>query len=305
MEAFARQVDVLVCGGGVAGVSAAIAAARAGMKTALVEKTVFPGGLATSGLINVYLPLCDGCGRQVTFGLAEELLHLSMRYGPGVVPPWAGSRGAKGQPRYRVTFSPASFVLALDEALEEAGVELWLDTLACVPVMEGRRVAGVEMEAKEGRGRILAGCTIDATGDADVAFRAGVPCAEERNAGAMWAIEFDDRAASASGLDGKDSGRIAMVRFGKHSREDGDRSEARADSAREVTRFALEGRRLLRDHYRKLYAAQDEAARLERFPVTLPAMAQFRTTRRIAGQALLSDGQHACRREDSIGLVAD
>jgi len=60
---------------------------RAGFKTALVEKTVWFGGLATSSLINIYLPLCDGNGKQVIFGIVEELLQLSMRYGPGTVPP--------------------------------------------------------------------------------------------------------------------------------------------------------------------------------------------------------------------------
>ncbi|MBQ9501566.1 MAG: FAD-dependent oxidoreductase, partial [Lentisphaeria bacterium] len=67
--------DVVVCGGGVAGVAAAVAAARRGAKTALVEKQCLLGGLATSGLIYVFLPLCDGYGHQVTFGLAEEMIR--------------------------------------------------------------------------------------------------------------------------------------------------------------------------------------------------------------------------------------
>jgi len=125
--------------------------ARAGLKTALVEKTVLVGGLATTGLINIYLPLCDGCGRQVIHGIAEELLHLSLKYGPGDVPAgWRGDAPKEEARRYRVIFSPASFVLALDEALAHAGVDLWLDTLVCAAVMEGARVAGVEVENKSG-----------------------------------------------------------------------------------------------------------------------------------------------------------
>jgi len=81
--AFSREYDVLVAGGGVAGVAAALAASRAGRSVALVEKTVLLGGLATTGLINHYLPICDGNGRQVCYVIAEELLHLSIRYGPG------------------------------------------------------------------------------------------------------------------------------------------------------------------------------------------------------------------------------
>ena len=186
--AFQEQYDLVVCGGGVGGVAAAIEAARAGLRTALVEKTIFLGGLATTGMINIYLPLCDGKGRQATFGIAEELLHLSIRYGPGDVPAWREARRDPGAGRFRVTFAPAAFILALDEATEKAGVDLWLDTLACTPVMEGNAVAGVEVENKSGRGLLRARCVVDATGDADLAFRAGAPCEDEGNYLAMWAM---------------------------------------------------------------------------------------------------------------------
>ncbi|NLG37001.1 MAG: FAD-dependent oxidoreductase, partial [Clostridiales bacterium] len=69
--------DVVVVGGGVAGVAAAGAAARSGARTLLIEKSISLGGLATIGLINIYLPLCDGMGHKVTTGIAEELLLLS------------------------------------------------------------------------------------------------------------------------------------------------------------------------------------------------------------------------------------
>ena len=72
--------DVLVVGGGVAEVAAAGAAARAS-RTLLIEKSISLGGLATIGLIDIYLPLCDGMGHKVTTGIAEELLLLSIRHG--------------------------------------------------------------------------------------------------------------------------------------------------------------------------------------------------------------------------------
>ena len=72
---------VAVIGGGIAGVAAAVQAARSGMKTVLIEKSALVGGLATSGLINVFLPLCDGNGHQVSFGLCEEMLRKSIVYG--------------------------------------------------------------------------------------------------------------------------------------------------------------------------------------------------------------------------------
>ena len=75
------ECDVAVVGGGVAGIAAALSAARQGAKVALVEKQCVLGGLATSGLITIYLPLCDGMGRQVSFSIAEELLRLSILRG--------------------------------------------------------------------------------------------------------------------------------------------------------------------------------------------------------------------------------
>ena len=73
--------DVAVCGGGIAGISAALAAAREGKKVILFEKQYMLGGLGTAGLVTIYLPLCDGYGHQVSFGIAEELLKLSVTYG--------------------------------------------------------------------------------------------------------------------------------------------------------------------------------------------------------------------------------
>ena len=71
------EYDTVVAGGGIAGIAAAAAAARGGARVLLIEKQYMPGGLATAGLVTIFLPLCDGMGRQVTFGIAEELLRLS------------------------------------------------------------------------------------------------------------------------------------------------------------------------------------------------------------------------------------
>ncbi len=301
---FEKTFDVLVAGAGVAGVAAALECARAGLHTALVEKTVFVGGLATAGLINIYLPLCDGLGHQVTYGIAEELLHLSLRYGPGDVPDgWREGRG-----RYQTPFSPASFVLALDEALEEAGVVLWLDTLFCQPLMEGARIVGLEVENKSGRGVLRARCVIDATGDADVAYRAGAACTESDNWLSMWAIQASCAKAQQVVAQPDTVSLLDCIRLGGDAWGHGISSDVPklygTDGA-QVTRFIVESRRLLREHYRAKHAAAGDTERHKLFPVTLPAMAQFRTTRRIVGQATLSDGQDGMYVSTSVGLVPD
>ena len=192
---FQSRYDLVVAGGGVAGVAAALAGARRGLRTALVEKTVWFGGLATSGLIYIYLPLCDGNGTQVTFGISEEMLKRSLEYGPGEIPPgWRRERNAAEARRYRVIFSPASFVLSLDKMLEEAGVELWLDTVVTGATVEDGRLSAVSVANKSGCGELRAACFVDATGDADLAAFAGHGCIEAPNALANWTLEYREGA---------------------------------------------------------------------------------------------------------------
>ena len=306
MADFEREFDVLVCGGGVAGIAAALESARAGMRTALVEKTIILGGLATSGLIWAYLPLCDGLGVQVTFGIAEELLHLSYRYGLGGVPAdWRRGDRTEG-PRFWTIFSPAAFALALDEALTAAGVEIWLDTLVCRPIVDRDRVVGVEVETKGGRGALLAKSIVDATGDADVAYRAGVECRPEGNFLAMWTLQASLDLARKAAEQGDGRALLDMLILGSNvgaaegTPPERDWSGLDAES---VTAFVLEGRRLLRERFARLHAGGAKPSDV--YPLTLPSMAQFRTTRRIVGKASIADGEHGKRRPDSVGLVAD
>ena len=119
---FVTEYDVVVAGAGMAGVAAALASARRGLKTALVEKTILNGGLATIGSVLYYLPLSDSRHNQVTFGISEELLLTSIKYGPGDVPDW---KNPEGSARYGCAFNPMSFVLGMDELLDQAGVVLW------------------------------------------------------------------------------------------------------------------------------------------------------------------------------------
>lgn len=75
------KYDVIVCGGGIAGLTAAVSAARLGRSVLLLEKSVQLGGLATAGLISWYEPLCDGRSKRVMNGMTYELLKLCTQYG--------------------------------------------------------------------------------------------------------------------------------------------------------------------------------------------------------------------------------
>ena len=73
-----EDYDIIVCGGGIAGCAAALEGARLGKKVLLLEKSVLLGGLATMGLVNYFVPMCNGRGKQICFGMAEEFLRLSL-----------------------------------------------------------------------------------------------------------------------------------------------------------------------------------------------------------------------------------
>ena len=124
--------DVLVAGGGFAGISAALAAARSGAKVLLCEKEYGLGGLATLGLVTIYLPLCDGCGNQMSYGIAEELFRLSVKYGAQERYPKAwldgGSKEEKAKERYMVQYNPAVFMHLSEQLLLDAGVNILYGT---------------------------------------------------------------------------------------------------------------------------------------------------------------------------------
>jgi len=145
--------DILVAGGGVAGVSAAISAARSGKKVLLIEKSLILGGLATLGIINLFVPMCNGRGKQIIFGMAEELLRESVKYGYDTIPlEWQnGEPGENAKTRYVTRFSANIFALVLMDMLQNEGVELLLDSVVSKPVMQDGHCKGLIVENKSGR----------------------------------------------------------------------------------------------------------------------------------------------------------
>ena len=151
--------DIAVVGGGHAGIEAALAAARNGAKVMLTEKQCILGGLATAGIVTIYLPLCDGKGKQVSFAIAEELLKLSVMYGAEDKYPKAwlegGSIEEKTKKRYEVQFNPHLFAIEAEKLLVSAGVKILYNTQICETVMNGDKISAVIVENKSGRGALL------------------------------------------------------------------------------------------------------------------------------------------------------
>lgn len=147
-----REVDVLVLGAGPAGIGAAVAAAREGAATMLAEQTGDVGGIATAGLMSHWTGNTEG-------GFYEEILNRS-----------AESKGEERQ-----IINPERLKTVLLRMLMEAGVSLRLYSFASDAVMDGNKIKGVILESKSGREAVLAKIVIDATGDGDIAAKAGAP----------------------------------------------------------------------------------------------------------------------------------
>jgi len=186
------QYDVAVVGGGIAGVSAALAASRNGAKVILVEKQYMLGGLATAGLVTMYLPLCDGLGKQVGFGICEELLLLSIKHGCEENYPKAwiecGSFEEKAQKRYKVQFNASIFAILVEKLLVSEGVEILYGTTVCSVNVTNNKIDTLLLENKSGRTAITIKSVVDSTGDADICLYSGEKTAEfvQGNVLAAW-----------------------------------------------------------------------------------------------------------------------
>ena len=170
-------IDVLVAGGGPAGYSAAISAARLGAKVVLVEMHGFLGGMATAGLVTRMDTTSDG-RRMVVGGVMGELLHAM--YDRGYIAPYYDFKRFVSQRGMYSPFDPEGMKLLLDEMAEDAGIDVRFFTRVIDVEMDSKsgapRLNGVVVSDVEGLHLLRAKCFVDATGDATLANLAGAPC---------------------------------------------------------------------------------------------------------------------------------
>jgi hypothetical protein len=215
------ECDVAVVGGGPAGIAAAMAAAREGARTVLVERYGALGGLATGGLIILLLTLDDGEGRPVIAGICQELIDRLTSLGACVQPPreeWgsqdpdaveAWSRWglvwgrSPAVVRYAVAYDPEAFRAVANELVLGAGVELLLHAWGARALTTGDRIDAIAVESKSGREAVVARVYVDATGDGDVFASAGAAFESERVHPWLWfrmaGVADPDAAVRAAG----------------------------------------------------------------------------------------------------------
>ena len=301
-----EECDVLVCGGGIAGVAAALSAARLNKKVILCEKEYILGGLATAGLVAVYLPICDGTGRQVSFGLAEELLKLSVSrkvYQGAGYDVWIKNPDSvknEKTARYEVVFNPNLFAIDMEQLLLKSGVKILYGTVAVNAYKKDGFVNYVVFENKSGRFAIAPKGVIDATGDCDIAKFLSLPCElnEDKNPLASWYYNFTN-------------GKVNLNTLGVCDNSDEKQQNGAKVQSLSIRRFwGLDGeelsemtqlshKSLLNDYIKHCETDPDYDV------TTIATIPQIRMTRRLLGQYVLRESDNHKEFSDSLGLISD
>lgn len=185
--------DVVVVGGGPGGIGAAVAAARNGCKTILIERYGHLGGMGTGGLVTIIPQLADYTGKQQIAGITQEWIDRLIARNAVDYPKkedWGSNDPEKVKYYFERSFfysrldrvSYAALIdaeiskIILNEMVEEAGVKTILHAWGTEPIMEGNHMKGVIFESKSGRQAITAKIVIDSTGDGDLFPYANIAC---------------------------------------------------------------------------------------------------------------------------------
>lgn len=298
-----NKYDIAVCGGGFGGISAALAAAREGKKVILFEKEYVLGGLGTAGLVTMYLPLCDGVGHQVSFGIAEELLRLSIKYGAEAKYPenWLDGIGTRTEEdkRFQVQYNAQVFAILAEQLLTEAGVDILYGSYVIDAAVKDNKIEYLTVVNKTGKTDYYVDSVIDATGDADIAKFAGAPTETYKpgNLLAAWYYFTDAEGYKLKILGGSrkpkklpEDAKVCEMYSNRYA-------ALEAEELSLMTRLSHE--QILHDWLKR--RENDPEAVVS----TIATIPQVRMTHRIIGDYTLTYDEMHKRFDDSIGMVSD
>jgi len=273
-----------------------------GKKVVLFEREYMLGGLATAGLITIYLPLCDGYGHQVSFGIAEELLKLSITYGnEGDYPDnWLDGIGTKTEKdkRYLVQYNPQVFAILAEQLLIKEGVDILYGSYVVDAETEKEKIKNLTVYNKSGKEIYEAKSFVDASGDCDIAKFAGAPTEnfKQGNVLAAW-YYYDDKKYTLRSLGASDI--PDEEKTGNEPKPLVNRRFTGLDGKEISEMVSLSHNAILSDWLKMREAKEDACI------ATIPTIPQIRMTRKIIGEYILSHKEEHTYFEDSIGMVSN
>lgn len=299
------KYDVVVAGGGVAGVAAAVEAARSGKKVALIEKSTQLGGLATIGLINLFEPLCNGRGTQIIKGMADEFMRLAIQYGFDTIPQeWKDGEPGQGNTEKRLMcrYSAPIFSLVLCKLLSDLDVTIYFDSVVTGADSRLGHIDCLNVFNKSGFHKLEGKIYVDATGDGDVMHYADVPTLKRGNFHSYLAF-YTSLEHCKKALEAEDISKLVTYRkagpatlFGTYQPEGKPLWDG--TDGWHVSQYLVENQLEL------LEKIKDED-RKTRDIALLPFMPQFRTTRCIHGNHVFKDSDPYLHFADSICAISD
>lgn len=283
-----NKYDCIVVGGGIAGVSAALVLARNKLSVLLIEKQCILGGLATSGLINWYEPLCDGKGTQLIKGVAEELLQLAAEYGGTLDKSWITS--GKGNGRYATFFNHNIFATSLTCLLDSEGVDLSFDTLFTGVNLIDNRIESIKIHTIEKEETIKCNYVIDATGTAKVFSSCNLPLRKGKNYLSFYAHK-------AGKVDGNQYLRYWDI-YGANMEGHGQPKNVPllvGDSAADINTYIINGHKIFYNSVKNQGRGLDVTA--------IPHMPQFRMINSIVGEETIDNDYKNKHFDNSVAKI--
>jgi hypothetical protein len=299
------EYDVVIVGGGPAGLAAAVASGRNGASTLLIEQFGYLGGTATASLminINGFRNQVPPDGTQTVKGIAQEIiLELHKLNGLGQSPYEQRDYPTRsGELSYSYCVDPEKFKYVTLRMVHEAGVDILFHTYFCDAIKEKDDLVGIIVENKSGRQAIYAKVTVDASGDGDVAARGGCLFWEAPAEAAN--VLQDTLMYKISGL-----GDVAFgnCRYGDSSVVWGPGGLRGRNDALEISKAEVEARLGVFDHLRDLMRLNPQLAEAGAYLAETPPLLGIRQTRFIEGDyTLTAEDAIAGRRFDDVIAIS-